>query len=195
MAGKIVIVSAPSGCGKSTIINALMAEHPELRLRFSVSATNRSPRPGEVDGREYRFLSTEEFRTRLAGGEFVEHEEVYPGRFYGTLRSEVDRITAEGDTCVLDIDVNGALRVKQMYGKQATAIFIAPPSLDALRDRLVGRGTETEAEIGSRLHRAAYEMGQAPRFDHVVVNDELAEAVERTACLIAAAPGGGEDEA
>ncbi|MFG6388351.1 MAG: guanylate kinase, partial [Muribaculaceae bacterium] len=133
--GKIIVLAAPSGCGKSTIINAL-TEGGDLNLGFSVSATTRPPRQGETDGVNYHFMTEEEFRDAIAEGEFVEYEEVYPGRFYGTLRSEIDRITSQGHNIILDLDVNGALRVKDIYADRALAIFIQPPSIEELRRSL-----------------------------------------------------------
>ena len=141
--GKIIVLAAPSGCGKSTIISALL-DRGDLNLGFAVSATTRPPRGNERDGVNYYFLSEEEFRDRIAEGGFVEFEEVYPGRLYGTLRSEIDRITSQGHNIILDLDVNGALRVKQLYGNQAMTVFIEPPTIDELRRRLEFRGTETQ---------------------------------------------------
>ena len=182
-AGRIIIFSAPSGCGKSTIISALR-DRGDIDMRFSVSATNRPPREGETDGVHYHFLSTADFRARIAAGEFVEYEEVYPGRFYGTLRSEIDRILDSGHNCVLDIDVKGALNVKRLYGGRALSIFILPPSLDELRRRLEGRGTEDSEWIEKRLSKAQWEIDFAPQFDHRVVNDDLDSAVAEVAALI-----------
>lgn len=181
--GKIIIVAAPSGCGKSTIINALM-EGGDLNLGFSVSATTRPPRPGEIDGVNYYFMSEDAFRDGIREGEFVEYEEVYPGRFYGTLRSEIDRITGEGHNLILDLDVNGALRVKELYGPRAISIFIEPPSIDALRRRLENRATETPESIDERVDRAAYEISRAGAFDYRVVNDDLGEAIRQTHNII-----------
>lgn len=181
--GKILVISAPSGCGKSTIINNIL-DSGDIDLRFSVSATNRSPRPGEVNGEHYHFMSTEEFRDAVANGEFVEWEQVYPGRYYGTLRSEIDRSLAQGHNVVLDIDVNGGLNVKKLYGDSATTIFIAPPSVDELRRRLEGRGTETAEVIDQRVDRAEYEISRGPEFDFTVVNDELEHAVAETREII-----------
>ena len=160
--GKIIVVAAPSGCGKSTIINAL------LNLGFAVSATTRPPREGEVHGVNYYFLTEEAFRDAIAENEFIEFEEVYPGRFYGTLRSEVDRITGDGHNIILDLDVNGALGVKRIYGERALTIFIEPPSIDELRRRLRFRGTETEEVIDVLVR----------------VNDKLDEAIRQTRNLI-----------
>lgn len=184
--GKIIVIAAPSGCGKSTIIKAIFSEEnaSELDLRFSISATTRGPRPGEKHGVNYYFLSEEEFRDAIAEGEFIEYEEVYPGRFYGTLRSEVDRIIGEGHNVILDIDVNGALGVKELYGSQALTVFVRPPSIDELRRRLEARATETPDVIDQRIDRAEYELSRAPQFDRIVVNDNLDEAVRQTRNLI-----------
>lgn len=173
---KIIIISAPSGCGKSTIIGRLL-DRGEIDMRFSVSATNRQPRPGEIDGVHYHFLTTDTFRRAIHAGEFVEYEEVYPGRYYGTLRSEIDRILDSGHNCLLDIDVRGALNVKRLYGDRALALFIEPPSIEALRERLEHRATDDDAEIDRRVARAAEEIGYAPRFDRIIVNDLLDKAV------------------
>ena len=178
--GKVIILSAPSGSGKSTIIQALMRDYPELNLHFSISATSRPPRGAERDGVDYYFLSADEFRARIDRGEFLEYMEVYEGRFYGTLKAEVDRRLEEGDNIVCDIDVVGAGNIKRFYGKEALAVFIQPPGLEELRRRLESRGTETPEAIESRMARAAYELSCAPSFDIVVVNDDLAEAVGRT---------------
>lgn len=183
--GKIIIIAAPSGCGKSTIINALM-DGGDLNLGFAVSATTRPPRAGEADGVNYYFMSEEAFRDAIREGEFVEFEEVYPGRFYGTLRSEIDRITGEGHNIILDLDVNGALRVKDMYGARAVSIFIEPPSIDALRQRLENRATETPESIDERVDRATYEISRAGAFDYRVVNDDLGDAIGRTHRIIEA---------
>ncbi|MDE6086600.1 MAG: guanylate kinase [Muribaculaceae bacterium] len=177
--GKIIIVSAPSGCGKSTIINQLMSEN-DLDLCFSVSATSRSPRPGEKDGVNYYFLTEEDFRKRIADGDFVEYEEVYPGRFYGTLKEEVEKKCSAGHNVILDIDVKGGVNVKNMFGDRATSIFIMPPSVQALRERLEGRGTDAPEVIDERVGRAEFELSFAPRYEYVVVNDNLAEAVAET---------------
>ena len=174
--GKIIVIAAPSGCGKSTIINALL-EGGDLNLGFAVSATTRPPREGETEGVNYYFMREEDFRDAIAEGRFVEFEEVYPGRFYGTLRSEIDRIIDEGHNIILDLDVNGALSVKKLYGVDAMSIFIAPPSIEELRRRLEFRGTETPEVIDVRVDRAQYEISRASEFDTSVVNDRLDEAI------------------
>lgn len=176
MEGKIIILSAPSGCGKSTIINALLGAG-EIDMQFSVSATNRRPRPGEVNGVSYHFLSTLEFRERINEGAFIEYEQVYPGRFYGTLKSEIERICHEGHNALLDIDVKGALHVKELYGSKAISIFIEPPSVDVLRKRLERRGTETEEQINDRLSKANEEIEIGRKSDCVVINDNLETAI------------------
>ncbi len=181
--GKIIVIAAPSGCGKSTIINALL-EGGDLNLGFSVSATTRPPREGEVDGVNYYFMSEENFRDAIAEGRFVEFEEVYPGRFYGTLRSEIDRILDEGHNIILDLDVNGALSVKKLYGREALSIFIEPPSIEELRRRLEFRGTESSEVIDVRVDRAQYEISRAAEFDTAVVNDRLDEAINTVRNII-----------
>lgn len=181
--GKLLIISAPSGTGKSTIINELIKDDT-LRLEFSISATTRSPREGEIHGVHYYFLTVDDFKQRIAMEEFAEYEEVYEGRFYGTLKSEIERIMAHGNNVVLDIDVKGALNVKRLYGNQALAIFIQPPSIDVLRSRLLGRATDSIEEIDRRVAKAATELAYAPRFDRIVVNDVLDVAVEDTRSLI-----------
>ncbi len=182
--GKVIVISAPSGCGKSTIISAVR-EKPGMDLRFSVSATNRDPRPGESDGVNYYFLSDDEFRRRIDAGDFVEYCEVYPGRFYGTLKSEVERTRDEGHDVILDIDVVGGVNVKELFGDDAMSLFVMPPSVDELRRRLEHRGTDNAERIAERVGRAEYEMGFASRYDKIVVNDNLDKAVEETTRLIA----------
>lgn len=189
--GRIIVLAAPSGCGKSTIINGVM-EPGDLNLGFSISATTRKPRPGETDGVNYYFMSEDAFRDAIAEDRFVEYEEVYPGRFYGTLRSEIDRITDAGHNIILDLDVNGALGVKEIYGNRALTIFIEPPTLETLRKRLESRGTETPEVIDVRIDRAAYEISRAPEFDRRIVNDVLADAVRQTHNLIEAFVEGGK---
>lgn len=181
--GKIIILSAPSGSGKSTIINRIL-DKGDIDLRFSVSATNRSPREGEVHGVHYYFMTTDEFREAIANGEFVEWEQVYPGRYYGTLRDQIERTADEGHNVVLDIDVKGALSVKKIFGDRAITIFIKAPSVEELRKRLEGRATDTPEVIAERLAKAEYEMSFADDMDAVVVNDNLDNAVEKTREII-----------
>lgn len=183
MAGKIIIISAPSGCGKSTIINAILAEG-KIDMQFSVSATNRSPRDGEQHGVNYFFLSDDEFRKAISEDAFVEYEEVYPGRYYGTLKSEVARICESGHNVILDIDVKGGVNVKKLYGEQAISIFIMPPSVEELRRRLEGRATDAPEVIDERVGKAEYEIGFAKEYDCQVVNDDLATAIKQTATII-----------
>ncbi|MCI9286092.1 MAG: guanylate kinase [Muribaculaceae bacterium] len=183
MAGKIIIISAPSGCGKSTIINAILSTG-EVDMQFSISATNRPPRAGEEHGVNYYFLSDEEFRSEIAAEAFVEYEEVYPGRFYGTLKREVERITSGGHNVILDIDVKGGVNVKRLYGDRARSIFILPPSVDELRRRLEHRGTETPDSLAQRVGKAEAEIAFAPQFDVRVVNDDLDKAVAETSRII-----------
>ena len=171
--GKLLIFSAPSGSGKSTIINWLMQEHPELKMHFSISCTSRAPRGTEQNGVEYFFISPEEFRSKIANDEFVEYEEVYQDRYYGTLKAQVEKQLEEGQNVVFDVDVNGAINIKKVYGNEAMAMFIQPPSIDALRSRLCGRGTDAPEVIEQRLARAEYELSQASHFDTIVVNDDL----------------------
>ncbi len=174
MSGKLIIFSAPSGSGKSTIVNYLLSQG--LNLSFSISATSRPPRGTEQNGREYFFLTADEFRQRIAAGDFLEYEEVYPGRFYGTLRSQVEQQMAAGQNVVLDVDVVGGCNVKQIYSDRALSLFIQPPSIDELRRRLVKRGTDSPEVIESRIAKAQYELGFAPRFDRIIVNDDLTQA-------------------
>ena len=178
--GKCIIFSAPSGSGKSTIVQWLMAEHPELRLAFSISATSRPPRGTEQHGVEYFFLSPEEFRSRIAANEFLEYEEVYQDRFYGTLKEQVDNQLKAGQNVVFDVDVKGGCNIKEHYGSKALSVFIQPPSVEELRRRLIGRATDSMEQIEQRVAKAEYEMGFAPRFDRIVINDNLDEAKQQT---------------
>lgn len=186
MKGKLLIFSAPSGSGKSTIVQWLMQEHPELRLYFSISATSRPPRGTEQNGVEYFFLTPEEFRQRIDKGEFLEYEEVYQDRFYGTLKEQVERQINAGQNVVFDVDVKGGINIKQFYGRQAMSIFIQPPSVEELRRRLTGRATDTPEAIESRLAKAEYELSFAPDFDYIVVNDDLDTAKAQTLQLVKA---------
>jgi guanylate kinase len=180
--GRIVIFSAPSGAGKTTIV------HEVLRrlscLEFSVSATTRPKREHEINGRDYYFLSEEKFRHYVQKGSFLEWEEVYPGRFYGTFFTEVERIISHGNSAVFDVDVKGGLNIKQHYQGEALAIFIMPPSPEALRERLEKRGTEDQAEIDKRMARVMEELERAPEFDRMVYNEDLETAIQETIQLI-----------
>lgn len=182
--GKLIIFSAPSGSGKSTIINWLMQEHPELNLCFSVSCTSRAPRGTEQNGVEYIFVTPEEFRQRIENGEFLEYEEVYQDRFYGTLKKQVESQARKGQNVVFDVDVKGGCNIKKYYGDRALSIFIQPPSIEELRKRLEGRGTDTPEVIADRLAKASYELTFADQFDHVVLNDVLTVAEEETYALV-----------
>ena len=183
--GKVIIFSAPSGSGKSTIINWLM-QHSELHLAFSISCTSRAPRGTERHGVEYFFLSPEEFRQLIANNEFLEYEEVYHDRFYGTLKSQVEKQLEAGQNVVLDIDVKGACNIKEYYQDEALALFIQPPSIEALRQRLEGRGTDAPEVIEQRIARAEFELSYAPKFDRVVVNDVLQQAQQQALDIISA---------
>lgn len=174
--GKLIIFSAPSGTGKSTIINWLMQEHRELNMAFSISCTSRAPRGTEKHGVEYFFLTPEEFRSRIEADEFLEYEEVYKDRFYGTLKSQVEKQCNEGQNVVFDVDVKGGCNIKSHYGSEAISIFIMPPSIDELRRRLESRGTDAPKVIDQRIARAEFEIGFADKFDKQVVNDNLDKA-------------------
>jgi guanylate kinase len=174
MEGKLIVFSAPSGAGKSTLINYLLAQDPAFQ--FSVSATSRAPRRNERDGVEYHFLMPEEFKRKIRNGEFLEYEEVYPNLFYGTLKSDVERILATGRHVVFDVDVVGACNIKKQYGEKALSIFVRPPSIEALRSRLENRHTDSPEIIEKRLAKAEYELGFATAFDRVIVNDEIEKA-------------------
>lgn len=184
--GKLLIFSAPSGSGKSTIINWLMQEHPELNMRFSISCTSRAPRGQEQNGVEYFFLTPEEFREKIQNDEFVEYEEVYQDRYYGTLKSQVDKQLAAGENVVFDVDVHGAMNIKKAYGDRALSLFIQPPSVEELRRRLNGRGTDAPEVIEQRIARAEYELTFAEKFDTVVVNDDLETAKKDALCKLQA---------
>ena len=182
--GKCLVFSAPSGSGKSTIIGWLMKEHPELNLSFSVSCTSRAPRGTEQNGVEYFFLTPEEFKEKIQHNEFLEYEEVYENRFYGTLKQQVENQREAGQNVVFDVDVKGGVNIKKYYGDDAMSLFIQPPSVEELRRRLEHRGTDTPEAIEERLAKAAYEMTFAPQFDHVVVNDDLESAKQETLKLV-----------
>ena len=182
MTGKLIIFSAPSGSGKSTIINYLMQQG--LGLAFSISATSRAPRGTEQHGVEYFFLSPEEFRERIAAGEFLEYEEVYPDRFYGTLKAQVERQLEAGQHVVFDVDVVGGCNIKEYYGDRALSLFIQPPSVEALRSRLEGRGTDTPEVIQQRIDKAEYELSFAPKFDKTIINDDLDMALAEALAIV-----------
>jgi len=174
MQGKLIIFSAPSGSGKSTIINYLLQQN--LNLAFSISATSRAPRGNERNGVEYYFMSPEEFKTKISNNEFLEYEEVYADKFYGTLKCEVERLVAKGKNVVFDVDVVGGINIKKFYGDRALSIFIQPPSVEVLRQRLTGRETDAPDVIECRLNKAEYELSFASQFDIVIVNDNLEDA-------------------
>ena len=175
--GKIIVLSAPSGSGKSTIIGELMKD-PDLKLGFSISATSRKPRGNEEHGKEYFFMTETEFKENVEKGNFVEWEEVYSGVCYGTLVSEVERITGNGSNLIMDVDVKGGLNIKKRYGEEALTIFIMPPSKEILEERLRNRGTDSEDTIAKRLQKSEYEISFADQFDVIVVNDNLKKAVK-----------------
>ncbi len=176
MAGKLIIFSAPSGSGKSTIINYLLTKG--LNLAFSVSATSRSPRGTEKDGVEYFFLTPDEFRKKITNNEFLEYEEVYTDKFYGTLKAPIEKQLQDGYNVVFDVDVVGGCNIKKYYGERALSVFIQPPSVAELRKRLEGRGTDTPEVIENRIKKAEYELGFANKFDKIIINDDLEKAKE-----------------
>ena len=171
--GKLIIFSAPSGSGKSTLVQHLMTEYPEIRLKFSISCTSRAPRGTERNGVEYFFLSPDEFRQKISAGEFLEYEEVYQDKFYGTLKSQVETQAERGENVVFDVDVKGGCNIKKYYGDRALSVFIQPPSVEELRKRLVGRATDAPEVIEQRLAKAEYELTFADKFDKVIINDDL----------------------
>lgn len=171
--GKLIIFSAPSGSGKSTLVQHLMTEYPELRLKFSISCTSRAPRGTERNGVEYFFLSPDEFRQKISAGEFLEYEEVYQDKFYGTLKSQVETQAERGENVVFDVDVKGGCTIKKYYGDRALSVFIQPPSVEELRKRLVGRATDAPEVIEQRLAKAEYELTFADKFDKVIINNDL----------------------
>ena len=174
--GRLLIFSAPSGSGKSTIVQWLMKEHPELNMHFSISCTTRAPRGTEQNGVEYFFISPAEFKEKIAQDAFVEYEEVYTDKYYGTLKSQVTEMTESGQNVVFDIDVKGGCNIKRQYGNKALSIFIQPPSIEELRRRLEGRATDAQEVIEQRLSKASYEITFADKFDIVIVNDDLEKA-------------------
>lgn len=182
MEGKLIIISAPSGSGKTTIVNHLLSR--DMNLTFSVSATSRQPRPGEKDGKNYFFLTKEEFKKKVDNGEFLEWEEVYEGIYYGTLKSEVDKKRKSGNNIIFDVDVVGGLNIKKIYGEEALAIFIKPPSVKELRKRLQNRSTESSGKIDMRVNKAKKELLFAGRFDAVIINDNLQVALKEAEKLV-----------
>ena len=182
MENKVMVFSAPSGAGKTTIVTHLLKTFN--KLEFSVSATSRAPRGQEVDGKDYYFLSVKEFKKRIKNNEFVEYEEVYPGSFYGTLKSEVERIWAKGNVIMFDVDVKGGVSIKKIFGEKAFTVFIMPPSLEVMEQRLRARGTDSEEAIKTRVAKAAEEMTYAAKFDAVLVNDVLEESFEKAERLV-----------
>ena len=181
--GKCIIFSAPSGAGKTTIVHALLSD-PSLNLSFSVSACSRGPRSNETDGKDYYFLGIEGFNQKISEGAFIEWEEVYTDHFYGTLRSEIERIWAQGKNVIFDVDVVGGLNLKKIFGENALAIFVQPPSIETLEVRLRHRSTETDDKIRQRLEKAEKEMNKASEFDVIVVNDDLETAIQKATFIV-----------
>ena len=195
--GKLIVFSAPSGSGKTTIVRHLLSK-PELNLAFSVSATSRPRRPREKNGEHYYFMTISEFKNHIRNGDFLEWEEVYRDNFYGTLKSEVDRLWKEGKNVIFDIDVAGGLRIKKKYPKQTLAVFVKPPSVDELKIRLKKRSTESEDKINMRIAKASVELATAPQFDKIIKNYDLDTALEEAYQLVAkyvGAPKPGTDPA
>lgn len=182
--GKLIIFSAPSGSGKTTLVHHLLSK-PELKLAFSVSATSRDKRPNEEYGKDYYFLTPDEFRSRIKKSDFLEWEEVYKDQFYGTLRSEIDRIHSEGKTVLFDVDVVGGVNIKKQFGDDALAVFVQPPSIEELERRLRSRSTESEESLAKRVGKAAEELEFSNQFDVVLVNDDLAVAKKEAEKLVA----------
>ena len=181
--GKLIVFSAPSGSGKTTIVRHLLKQ-PQLNLEFSISATSREKRGKEVNGKDYYFLSAKEFKNKIKNNEFLEWEEVYRDNFYGTLKTEVERIWAMGKHVIFDIDVSGGLRIKRKYPEQTLAIFVKPPSIDELKIRLKKRKTENEDKINMRVAKASAELATAPLFDKIIVNDDLDNALKQAETLV-----------
>ncbi len=182
MKGKLIIFSAPSGAGKTTIVRHLLEKN--LNLGFSVSATSRAPRPNEIDGIDYHFLSVDEFKLKIENDEFLEWEEVYKNVYYGTLKSEVEEKRNRGQHVIFDVDVVGGLNIKKFYGNEALAVFVQPPSVEELRNRLKNRSTETEEKIQMRIAKAEHELSFAGRFDVIVINNELEQACNDALMII-----------
>ncbi|QHC84530.1 guanylate kinase [Empedobacter brevis] len=180
--GKLIVFSAPSGAGKTTLVRYALEKLDHIK--FSISCTTRDKREGEVHGKDYYFLTPEEFKRKISNDEFVEHEEVYRDNFYGTLKSEVDRITSEGNSVIFDIDVIGALNIKNLYREQCLTVFVNPPSLDVLKERLISRNTESEDKLKQRIDKAGIEMEKAKEFDVILLNDDLETAKAKTLEII-----------
>lgn len=182
--GKLIVFSAPSGSGKTTIVQHLLAQ-PELKLEFSISATSREARPEEVEGKDYYFLTLEEFKKKIKNGEFLEWEEVYRDNFYGTLKSEIEKIWAAGKNVIFDIDVVGGLDIKHIYPEQTLAVFVKPPSIEELKIRLKKRKTESDDKINMRVAKASIELATAPQFDYIIENNNLQKALTEAHNLVA----------
>lgn len=182
--GKLIVFSAPSGSGKTTIVRHLLAQ-PELNLEFSISATSREKRSDEVHGKDYYFLSFEDFKTKIKNDEFLEWEEVYRDNFYGTLKTEIERIWAQGKHVIFDIDVSGGLRIKRKFPEETLAIFVKPPSIDELKIRLKKRKTESDDKINMRIAKASIELATAPQFDKIIKNYDLGIALKEAENLVA----------
>ena len=180
--GKLLIFSAPSGAGKTTIVKYLMSQIPSLE--FSISAASRKMRKGEIDGRDYYFLSADDFRMKIQNNEFVEWEEVYADHYYGTLNSEVERIRNAGNHVVFDVDVKGGLNIKKQFGDDALAVFVKPPSVEVLKQRFKGRNTETQESINLRVERFEFELSFEDKFDKVLVNDDLEKAKQEALLIV-----------
>src|SRR5680860_636 len=181
--GKLIVFSAPSGSGKTTIVRYLLSK-PELNLDFSISAASRPPRENEVDGKDYYFLSLEDFKKKIKNDEFLEWEEVYRDNFYGTLKTEIERIWASGKNVIFDIDVVGGLDIKHIYPEQTLAVFVKPPSIEELKIRLKKRKTESEDKINMRVAKASIELATAPQFDFIIENNNLQKALDEAYTLV-----------
>lgn len=190
--GKLIVFSAPSGSGKTTIVRYLLAQE-ELKLDFSISATSREPRETEIDGKDYYFLDLKSFKQKIKNDEFLEWEEVYRDNFYGTLKSEIARIWAQGKNVIFDIDVVGGLDIKKIYPDRTLAVFVQPPSIEELKIRLKKRKTESDDKINMRVAKASIELATAPQFDHIIINNNLNTALEEAYALVAAYIGGNKD--
>ncbi|MBS7333044.1 guanylate kinase [Faecalibacter bovis] len=180
--GKLIVFSAPSGAGKTTLVKHALETMENIQ--FSISCTTREKRDGEEHGKDYYYITPEEFKSKISNDEFVEYEEVYTNNFYGTLKSEVERITKDGNSVIFDIDVVGALNIKKIYGDECLTVFVNPPSLEILKERLISRNTESEDKLKQRIDKAGIEMETAPKFDIILLNDDLETAKEETLKII-----------